>query len=302
MRIVNNKIIINDNFPVNLQENLNKYMLYKIEDDDNNDNRENKENISKDIKENITKDNIKENKLPNKFINYNKINSKVIGEAVNNKTNCMSDIFFWCFLKIKFEFNDSMLNYVNHFQLEQENKRVIINQLNTNNTLLLNLFKLYKIKKKNIESDIINNKTISYNTFVGICLLNKINCVIIINDNIYTIINSIHENLKNIKEDDNLYLLKLNYDNYSIQSNTKIDPTKKYNINIEILNEKIDLNKIDNKLYYVKNLDKPINSSASYKVNEIIDIANKLNINTNKENDKKKNKTELYNEIKEKIN
>ena len=44
MRIVNNKIIINDNFPVNLQENLNKYMLYKIEDDDNNDNRENKEN------------------------------------------------------------------------------------------------------------------------------------------------------------------------------------------------------------------------------------------------------------------
>lgn len=294
MHIINNKIITNDIFPLNLQENLKEYMLYKIE---NHNDLCNNESAIKDI----SKNDVILNKIPNKYIDYNKYKSKVIGENINSKTDNMYDTFFWCFLKIKYDLNDDMLNYINHFQIEKENKTLILNQLKSNNILLLNLFKLYKIKKNNIESDILNSKNISYNTFVGICLLNKINCVIIINDTIYTIINNNNEDIKNINVSNNLYLLKLNYSNYSIQYNKKIEITKRYNINIELLNEKIDLNYIDNKFYYVKNLDKPITSSASYKVNELIGIANKLNIEVNKENNKKKNKIELYDEIKEKI-
>ena len=66
MHIHNNKIIINNYFPVNLQNNLKKYMLYRIEDDNisitdtnnintNNNNNSNNNNNAQENGENDSK-------------------------------------------------------------------------------------------------------------------------------------------------------------------------------------------------------------------------------------------------------
>ena len=62
---------------------------------------------------------------------------------------------------------------------------------------------------------------------------------------------------------------------------------------------KVESNDFINSLddyYYVKNIMKPLKSVSSYKIDELIDIAVKLNIDLN-ENNKRKIKQKLYNEI-----
>ena len=67
---------------------------------------------------------------------------------------------------------------------------------------------------------------------------------------------------------------------------------KKYGF--EIATNQI-LDNIRNTLYRIDTIDKPIKALSSYKVQDLIDIANKLAIETkNKETGKNKTKNELY--------
>ena len=70
---------------------------------------------------------------------------------------------------------------------------------------------------------------------------------------------------------------------------------KKYSF--EIIDNLIH-DEIKNTLYKVETLDKPIKGLSSYKLQDLIDICNKLVIEiTNKETGKKKTKNELYESI-----
>jgi len=54
-------------------------------------------------------------------------------------------------------------------------------------------------------------------------------------------------------------------------------------------------------LYQLEAIDKPIRNIAYYKLQDLVDICIKLEINTNKENNKTKTKNELYESIIQKI-
>ena len=55
-----------------------------------------------------------------------------------------------------------------------------------------------------------------------------------------------------------------------------------------------EADKIKTNLYKLENIDKPIKGLSSYKVSELIDICNKLSIETKNTDGKNKSKNDLY--------
>lgn len=257
--------------------NLKCYMLNELNRNDfNNSTRE-----STVIKKVIPKNCI--------YTNYNKLKSKYhenLDSKFNSKKN-LSDKLFWLFYKIYNNYSDDDLNYINIFTTEKEFKLEIINKINLNKDLL----KSYKIQKNSIISELANEKTISLNTLKALCILYNINLLIIKDNNTYSRFtkNNSENTIDNL---DKYHIIKLIYNNQSsINNNYKIQ------LNIHI-------DEIKNSLYnffYVNNLEKPLKSISSYKLPEIIEIANKLNISIINSNNKKKTKIELYSDCLKKL-
>ena len=185
------------------------------------------------------------------------------------------DKFFWCFYIIKFgleKFND-----VNnkHFKIETSFKMNIAEELKQNDDLL----KKYKIKRCEVETELINDTKISISTVFAMCLVYKIN---IIFNNKRTFIKLFGNpedthNIHVIKKDENDRLGVINNVNKSYIENI-----------IENFYEQI-------------NYKKPILSISSYKLKEIIDISEKLKISLVSDLGKKKTKSVLYKEILSKV-
>ena len=73
-----------------------------------------------------------------------------------------------------------------------------------------------------------------------------------------------------------------------------------YKINkVEILDKiaEYELQDRINKMFYIENLEKPLKAFSSYKLDELISISEKLNINIYDTNNKKRKKQELYSDI-----
>lgn len=311
---MNNLKILGDNDNNNLLLELSKYMLYKI------DNNENTEFISKENKESEIFKNV--NKKINIYSDYNKQKSKYNGELESIKNNFLSDKFFWLYFKLRYNFTDEDLKNINIFSTEKKHKIECIE--NIKKTKNNPLFKKYKIKKNTIEDDLLNSKSISYNTFKGLCLLYNINIVIIRDNNTYSIISSKLDDIDSLNNLVNSYqhdnknidknidkiidifkkynIIKLNYCNYSIQENLIIDKSKKKSISFDENTFNVDLKEIFLEYYYIENLEKAIKSPSSYKVDELINIAKKLKLNILNEHGKQKTKNTLYNEIIIKLN
>ena len=66
-------------------------------------------------------------------------------------------------------------------------------------------------------------------------------------------------------------------------------------MDIKINNE--NLIKLMKTSYYIENLEKPLKSESSYKLQDLVDISNKLKVNLFDNNNKKKTKKQLYSEI-----
>jgi len=116
------------------------------------------------------------------------------------------------------------------------------------------------------------------NTFLTLCVLENLN-VFYISKNTY------HELLMN--DTSVIHLIKKGFSN-----------SNKYvaNFGYKIENkESEEITKYKNEFYKIDNIDKPIKSISSYKVQELIDFCNKLSIQTvNNETKKQKNKNDLY--------
>ena len=117
------------------------------------------------------------------------------------------------------------------------------------------------------------------------CIIFNIDILLIKDNKIYTYIS----NKSNDKFKNNITfnVLLLEYYNLSNMS-------KSYKITFKF--EKKNLNEIIEKLLYVKNINKPLKSLSSYKLEDLINICEKININVY-DNNKKKTKQILYNEI-----
>jgi hypothetical protein len=251
-------------------DNLEIYMLNSIKNSCSEIVKNEIKEIKKE-KEFIPKSNI--------FVNYNKFKSKYYEKPVQKKL-ILNDKLFWCFYKLYNNVKNSDLEYLNTFTIEKEFKLSVIDKLKQNKDLL----KKHKIQKNNVESEITNNKQISLNSFKTLCILYNLNIIVIKDNNTYT--RFTNDDLESCIDNlDKYQVIKLIYKNSS-----------SLNRNFEIIMniDKLEIENALNKYYYVKNLEKPLKSFSSYKLNEIIEVAKKLDISLYHDNGKKKTKMELY--------
>jgi hypothetical protein len=203
----------------------------------------------------------------------NKSNKNNINIKNNNNNNIYKinhkDTLFWCFYILKNSFSKyEMINIENNiFTIEKEEKYKYISILRNYKDLL----KQYKIKPLYVlEDELANKDFISIKTFLALCIIENINIFIVNNRSYFELIinNDINTNFIIHKENDN----------------------NKYYI------EFYDKNKVEflKKNYLsINNFDNKLKSISSYKLDDLIDIAKRLNIDLNK-NNKKLTKKEIY--------
>lgn len=216
-------------------------------------------------------------------ININKNNKKNI--FINNDLYNVRqhDSLFWSFYIIKNGIaNYEMYASKRYFTIEQEEKFKYIELIRKNKQLLKN----NKFKNiTNIETELGNNSKISIKIFFVLCLIENLKVILVDGRKIYQ---NFYENDNNI----NIIIKNNKFNNYTIDFDNSTEKINKY------LNEYLIINSFDDKL----------KSISSYKVSELIEICEKLNINIfekneNQEQEKcKKSKQQLYSLISQKYN
>lgn len=165
-----------------------------------------------------------------------------------------SDTLFWCLYIIR----TSLFQYEiihNKFQVEQEFKFKMIEDFSKST-----LYKMHKIKKTDVESNLSGNVPMSYAALHMACLFYKFSCVVVTN-NVYFVLGT-DEPIYEIHKKDNVYHLE-DFIEYPA-------------------------------LFKVESYAKPLKCISNYKVDELCQIANQLNIPVS-------NKKLMYEAIRERL-
>lgn len=182
------------------------------------------------------------------------------------------DTLFWCYYLIVNGFSSyEMLNVRNELVTKQI-KIDLVQLLRSNKPIL----KIYKYDSLiNIENNLVNENFVNIKTIMTLFAVHKINVVFIKSKTYYELMLS--DNLP-------IYIIR--------ESSIESKYVKKYGF--EIANEN-SLEVIHSTLYKIDKLEKPIKALSSYKVQDLMDICKKINIETtNTDKHKSKTKNELY--------
>ena len=200
-------------------------------------------------------------------------------EPVNKKPSLFTpnhqDNLFWCFYIIKNgEYNYQILNNKNALTSKQF-KIELVTTIRKNKDIV----KTYKFDTiTSIESNLVNDNNLNPKTFLTLCAIENIN-IIYVNKNTY------YELLMN--DSDVIYIV------HELEDKSKY--YKKYGFELATVDA---LNNIKNTLYKLDNIAKPIKAISSYKVQDLLDMCNKLAIESiNKETGKNKSKNDMYEAI-----
>ena len=183
------------------------------------------------------------------------------------------DSLFWCFYILKNGYSNYEMEINNqYFVVEKNEKFKYIEIIRKNKDIL----KIHKIKPlTELEDDLANKDKISVKTFFALCVLENINVLLVDNRKIFELIcvdiddkhpvNIIHRNSKT-------------YENH---------------IELNVTNEV--LQKYRETYYNINSFDANLKAMGSYKLDELIDLCKKLNINIEiNEDKKKKTKKDIY--------
>jgi len=182
------------------------------------------------------------------------------------------DSLFWCYYIISSgESNYEMINVRNSLVAKQI-KINYVNKIRLNKPVV----KTYKFDTiTNIESNLANDNNINIKSVMTLCAIDKINIIFISRKTYYELL---------MNDSEPIYILREMY--YQSKYN------KKYGF--EIANTNL-LEEIRTSLYKVETLDKPVKAISSYKLQDLINICNKLAIEIKHINTgKNKTKNELY--------
>jgi hypothetical protein len=168
-----------------------------------------------------------------------------------------------------------------HFSIEKQEKFKYIDELRK--TCNKDLLKMHKLKPLSLlEDDLANQERISIKTFFALCIVEKINVMLIDKRKVYEII---------ITDDPKIHVIHRNSVSYE------------HHIELDV---SVDAINVYRETYYkMSTFDVSLKSMASYKVEELLDLCKKLDIildkssneeNGEKEKEKKKklSKKDIY--------
>jgi hypothetical protein len=164
------------------------------------------------------------------------------------------DSLFWCFFILKYGLSKYEMEIGNqHFVVEKQEKFHYIETLRQNKELL----KMHKIKPlSGIEDDLANKERISIKTFFALCIIENINILLVDKRKIYeiqmndeSVVNVVHRN-------------SVSYEHY-IELGANSESVAKYR----------------ETYFKVSGFDDTIKAISAYKVNELLELCDKLGIN-----------------------
>ena len=186
------------------------------------------------------------------------------------------DTLFWCYYIIKYGYDDyEMVNQ--NFSVEKNLKIECINKIREDKELL----KKYKLKRSEIESELLNDEQISLKGFLAICIYNNINFLLIDNRKYYELI--VNSEIGEDKPSCNI--IKCERGKYTVDITDEVD----------VIENK--LTNYRNSYYKIDNLTKPIKAFSTYSLPDLLEICESLKISVTTPDGKKMKKKELYTEI-----
>jgi len=187
------------------------------------------------------------------------------------------DTLFWCFFILKFGLTKyEMMNNKNDIVARQIKIEYVEKVRKEKQLIKTHKFDTFS----NIENNLANENLLNVKTFLTLCVIENLNILFVKNKCYYELITN---------DTECLYIIYAN-DNNNSNSNHK-SYFNRYGYKFDTTNE---ADKIKTNLYKLENIDKPIKGLSSYKVSELIDICNKLSIETKNTDGKNKSKNDLY--------
>jgi len=165
------------------------------------------------------------------------------------------DSLFWCFFILKHGFSKYEMEVGNqHFSIEKQEKFKYIDELRK--TCNKDLLKMHKIKPLSLlEDDLANQERISIKTFFALCIVEKINVMLIDKRKVYEIL---------ITDDPKIHVIHRNSVSYE------------HHIELDVSTDAINMYR--ETYYKMSTFDVSLKSMASYKVEELLDLCKKLDI------------------------
>ena len=161
---------------------------------------------------------------------------------------CKKDSLFWCFFILKYGFSKYEMEVGNqHFSIEKQEKFKYIDELRK--TCNKDLLKMHKIKPLSLlEDDLANQDRISIKTFFALCIVEKINVMLIDKRKVYEVL---------ITDDPKIHVIHRNSVSYEhhIELDVSIDAINMYR----------------ESYYKMSTFDVSLKSIASYKVEELLE-------------------------------
>ena len=178
-----------------------------------------------------------------------------------------TDKLFWCFYIILHGMDS--YNYIGNkvFSIEKEEKIKYVEKFRQ----CKDKFKVNKIVLQTVEDELANNPWITTKTLHALCVYHNIS-IMLVWDRKY----------HNFFYGDKVSIIYKNKDRYCLDMSE---------------NTTANISKYTSEYLYIENLDKPIKCMSYYKVDQLIELAKKLNINELDTSGKKKTKKHLYEEI-----
>jgi len=179
------------------------------------------------------------------------------------------DTLFWCFYIMKH--GDAKYEMLEHKNIiiEKKNKIEYVEKIRKEKQTV----KTYKFATlTHIENNLANDNYLDIKTFLTLCAIENLNILFVKNKTYYELL---------MNDSSELHIV------YLLQN-------EKYGYEINSTNAE----QIKSTLYKLDNIDKPIKSMSGYKISELVEICEKLAIDTvNKETNKAKCKKDLYEAI-----
>ena len=218
------------------------------------------------------------------FNNSNNISNTIsnIDSNINNsninKNSKKSTIFvpnekdklFWCFYIIKYGIIAYEMVENKNIVFEKKIKIEYVEKIRQNKKII----KQYKLSPlTQLEDNLVNDDKLNIHTFLSLCVLENINILFVKKNTCYEM---------NMNDSNELFILhSLNNKVFGYEESTTVNSEN-----------------IRNSLFKIDNIDKPLKCIASYKLADLIDIANKLVIElVSEQTNKNKTKQQLYEEI-----